>query len=264
MATTAPKTTTPKSDFDPTKYLQQRGSSTYLPLKWQLAWLRQDYPQAEIRTTLLERKDGLVIFQAEIKLPNGAVATGWGAEAQNIETDNSRLDLSYITLAENMALYRALNILGYGIEYAYDFDPPLDSTPIVLPIAGGLDYEEDEEASIEVPLNIQDTGEALTDDGDGQDTRELGEIRAVYQNAPRLQAVPPLEEQANEPPPAVEKPAVREQTAPAKPANIGGGPQLVDPAIEERLKGVTDNQIRLVVKHTQSPKVVQRKKGEEN
>ncbi|MEI7554672.1 hypothetical protein [Candidatus Chlorohelix sp.] len=239
MASTGGNRTGNKTEFDPIQYLQPRGNSQYLPLKWQLAWLRNEQPQAEIRTQLISRDSGMAIFQAEIKLPNGAVATGWGAESV---IEDNRNDLSYLIAAENLALSRALSILGFGLEYATDFDPPLEYAPITLPGDNAEDYDEaDEPASIELPLEL------LSEEEEPEETYEpekprLGEVRLIREETPRLRSVPRNDELE-----AI--PLENEQDVPIlrKPGFIGG-PQLIDPAIEDRLNNVQDFQTGLAVK----------------
>ncbi len=140
--------------FQPERYLEQRDGAAWLPLKWRLAWLRFDQPQASIVTKLVKHKDGVAIFRAEVKLPDGAIATGWGSRRDPYATDGASNDLglNYITEAENQALERALALLGYGMEYATDFDKPKDGDSIPLRY-DAENEDEDETASIEVPMN---------------------------------------------------------------------------------------------------------------
>jgi hypothetical protein len=243
MASTGGSRTGNKTEFDPTQYLQPRGNSQYLPLKWQLAWLRLEQPQAEIRTQLISRDSGMAIFQAEIKLPNGAVATGWGAESP---IEDNRNDLSYLIAAENLALSRALSMLGFGLEYATDFDPPLEYAPITLPGDNDAEYDEaDEPASIELPLELL-SEEEEPDETNELDEPRLGEVRLIREEAPRLRPVPRTEELDSAP---IHTPLERVPDVPTlRKPGFSGGPQLIDPVIEDRLNNVQDFQTRLALK----------------
>ncbi len=57
----------------------------------------------------------MAVFRAEVILPNGGRATGYGSEAQADFAD-------YIEKAETKAIGRALAALGYGTQFALDFE----------------------------------------------------------------------------------------------------------------------------------------------
>jgi hypothetical protein len=87
----------------------------YLEVKWRLVWLRAEYPTARISTRLVKHEDGFALFRAQVTLPNGASATGWGSETSNDFAD-------YIEAAETKALGRALAALGFGTQFTHDYD----------------------------------------------------------------------------------------------------------------------------------------------
>lgn len=91
------------------------GSYDYLTVKWRLVWLRKAYPQATIRTEPHVIDEQGAIFRAEVTLPEGGSATGWGSRAVNSGGD-------FIEKAETRALGRALAALGFGTEAADEFD----------------------------------------------------------------------------------------------------------------------------------------------
>lgn len=105
--------------FDPRPYLRRirvRGAEVeYLDVKWRLVWLRSDHPDAHVITDLVSNDDHVAVFRAEVILPNGGRATGYGSEAQTDFAD-------YIEKAETKAIGRALAALGYGTQFALDFD----------------------------------------------------------------------------------------------------------------------------------------------
>jgi hypothetical protein len=105
----------------------------YLEVKYRLVWLREQEPDAQITTEILQldldrdvqaevsewddnlRKSvkvvkhgkGLVIFRATIKLPNGAIGTG-------TKMENAASFGDWLEKAETGAIGRALAGLGYG------------------------------------------------------------------------------------------------------------------------------------------------------
>lgn len=93
--------------FDPVQVMSKIKGRDYLEVKWRIAWLRQEHPNAVIETTLLSQEDGRAIIKAYITIPDGGIATGHGSEtAQAFE--------NYIEKAETKAIGRALTALGYG------------------------------------------------------------------------------------------------------------------------------------------------------
>jgi hypothetical protein len=87
----------------------------YLEVKWRLVWVRSEFPTARISTRLVKHEDGFALFRAQVTLPNGASATGWGSETSHDFAD-------YIEAAETKALGRALAALGFGTQFTRDYD----------------------------------------------------------------------------------------------------------------------------------------------
>jgi len=104
-----------EKSFDASRYLRQLNGKDYLEVKWRLLWLRTEHPEAIISTELIKHETGLALFRAQVSLPEGGEATGWGSE-----TSSDFLD--YIEKAETKALGRALAALGYGTQFCEDFD----------------------------------------------------------------------------------------------------------------------------------------------
>ena len=176
-------------NFQPERYIERRNGVAYLPLKWRLAWLRTEHPQAVVKTNLVSHKKGVAVFQAQIQLPEGGIATGWGArhdpQASEEIGASTEFNLHYLTEAENQALGRALAVLGYGIEYATDFDMPTDGEPIALR-DDGVDAGEDE-VGIEVPLMANPPAQPESDE-------EVEGVIAI--TAPQAQTRPEADKQA--------------------------------------------------------------------
>ncbi|MGB6895899.1 MAG: hypothetical protein WBF37_08165, partial [Dehalococcoidia bacterium] len=93
--------------FDASRYLSRLNGKDYLEVKWRLLWLRTEHPDATVQTELVKHEAGLALFRAQVTLPAGGWATGWGSETASDFVD-------YIEKAETKALGRALAALGYG------------------------------------------------------------------------------------------------------------------------------------------------------
>jgi hypothetical protein len=123
--------------FQPSEHLMNVGTDKkprmYLEVKYRLVWLREQEPDAQITTEILQldldrevsaevfewddnlRKSvkvtkhgkGMVIFKATIKLANGAIGTG-------TKMENAAAFGDWLEKAETGAIGRALAGLGYG------------------------------------------------------------------------------------------------------------------------------------------------------
>ena len=109
----------PGSRFDPSRYVRQLrgkgGAADYLDIKWRLVWLRSEHPDAQIHTEHVTITDELAIFNAVVSIPGGGSASGYGSETARDFGD-------FIEKAETKSLGRALAALGYGTQFAQDFD----------------------------------------------------------------------------------------------------------------------------------------------
>src|SRR5438067_6028701 len=128
------------SGFDPSRYLTKIDGRDYLEVKWRLLWLRTEFPTARISTEMVKYEEGFALFRAEVTLPNGAAATGFGSESIHDFAD-------YIEAAETKAIGRALAGLGFGTQFCRDFDfaeaaradvprPQIVDAPVAYPGAG--------------------------------------------------------------------------------------------------------------------------------
>ncbi|MBN9386428.1 MAG: hypothetical protein J0I20_00115 [Chloroflexi bacterium] len=284
-------------NFPYQQYLEQRDGQPYLPLKWRMAWLRADHPQAKIKTKLASHEGNVAVFMARVELPEGGVATGWGAKSRQ-ETLPGPFDsegLDYLIAAENQALSRALAALGYGTEYALDFDPPAENQAIPLPEGAHFtEAPDEEEPGIEVPLDepaptpirrpaapptqaalpptpsAEEPDEEEEDEEDEEEvdfpgrplpvTPPKGEVRPLFGNRPT-----PVTSQVRETP---EKRPVRlpDRQPVEEPPEFGAGassgasrnvpsepvvkaaPTPGNPAVDERLKNVRDDALRVKIK----------------
>jgi hypothetical protein len=103
------------------KIRTRQGMQDYLDVKWRVAWLRAEYPTAQIVTEQIEGDADHARFKCTITLPNGAVSSGHGSETQQDFPD-------FYEKAETKAIGRACAVLGYGTDAATDFDDgePMD------------------------------------------------------------------------------------------------------------------------------------------
>jgi hypothetical protein len=104
-----------KNTFEPGRYLIKINGADYLEVKWRIAWLRAEHPDAVVETELVDASDSHAVFRAKVSLPTGGVATGWGSEGFDDFTD-------FLEKAETKALGRALAALGYGTQFCPDFE----------------------------------------------------------------------------------------------------------------------------------------------
>ena len=123
----------PGKSFDPRPHLRrvqsQGQEADYLDVKWRLAWLRAEHPDARITTDLATLNEALAIFRATIEIPNGGSATGYGSEMKTDFPD-------YIEKAETRAVGRALAALGYGTQFALELDRGNPVLDLDLPSSG--------------------------------------------------------------------------------------------------------------------------------
>jgi hypothetical protein len=105
------------SAFEAARYLTKVGGSDYLEVKWRLVWMRDQHPDAILRTELVEHNTELqlAVIKCTVILPNGAEATGYGSEHAGDFRD-------YLEKAETKAIGRALGALGFGTQFAPDHE----------------------------------------------------------------------------------------------------------------------------------------------
>lgn len=111
--------------FDPAKHLTKVSGRDYLEVKWRVVWLRSVHPEAVIETEMIEHQIGkYAVFRAKVTLPNGAAATDFAMEEKaNFE--------DYLEKASTKAIGRALGALGFGTQFADDFDYGSDMQRVV-------------------------------------------------------------------------------------------------------------------------------------
>lgn len=106
---------TAAASFEPARFLSRVNGADYLEVKWRLVWLRDRHPDASIETELVSHVDNVAIFRAQVTIPGGGAATGWGTESAGDFRD-------YVEKAETKAVGRALAALGFGTQFCPDFE----------------------------------------------------------------------------------------------------------------------------------------------
>lgn len=103
------------------KIRTRQGMQDYLDVKWRVAWLRAEFPTAQVVTEQIEGDIDHARFKCTITLPNGAISSGHGSETLQDFAD-------FYEKAETKAIGRACAVLGYGTDAATDFDDgePMD------------------------------------------------------------------------------------------------------------------------------------------
>ncbi len=101
----------------------------YLPVKERVHWLREEHPDADISTQVIELTETRCVMLARVSIPSGGSATAIGSEMKVAFAD-------YIEKSDTVALGRALAILGYGIDFSDEF-----TESKALDVADERDYE---------------------------------------------------------------------------------------------------------------------------
>src|SRR6476659_9205772 len=142
--------------FDPTQYLSNFDGRDYLEVKWRLLWLRSQHPDARITTEIVQHNEegGFALFRAEVEVPTGGKATGWGSETVRDFHD-------YIEAAETKAIGRALAALGYGTQFCTDFDFSANARP------GGRAQVVDAPVNLAEPRNVVNRASSFTRNSGG-------------------------------------------------------------------------------------------------
>jgi hypothetical protein len=104
--------------FSPDQHLRNLKGQQYLDVKWRLMWLREEHPDAHIKTELVTFREDqqMWVFKAEVVIPDKGSATGHGQETER------DFPAGACEKAETKAIGRALAALGYGTQFAMELD----------------------------------------------------------------------------------------------------------------------------------------------
>jgi uncharacterized protein YbdZ (MbtH family) len=178
--------------FDPTQYLSKFDGRDYLEVKWRLLWLRSEHPDARITTEIVQHNEesGFALFRAEVEIPGGGRATGWGSETVRDFHD-------YIEAAETKAIGRALAALGYGTQFCQDFDFSAKARPGTMQVV-------DSPVNLAEPRNVINRASSFGNGSNAVRERAAGGFKdATGNDGGRMPAEG--DEFDHLPPPAVER-----------------------------------------------------------
>jgi hypothetical protein len=148
--------------FDGRRYLSKVNGKDYLEVKWRLLWLRTEHPDAAVQTELVKHEAGLALFRAQVTLPEGGEASGWGSETASDFVD-------YVEKAETKALGRALAALAYGTQFCEDFDFRRDGQGPAV------------DAPVEPPAKQSSGRRSFRTSADARDARATTpQVKAIY------------------------------------------------------------------------------------
>ena len=104
--------------FNPNDHLMNLKGKAYLEVKWRLVWFRQEHPDWSIRTQIVDLniEQKYAVFKAIIANENGIIV------AEGTKMEDARGFADYMEKAETGSIGRALGILGYGTQFAPEFD----------------------------------------------------------------------------------------------------------------------------------------------
>lgn len=104
--------------FNPNDHLISLKGKSYLEVKWRIMWFRQEHPDYGMHSQILEHdiEKKYAIVKATITDSTGRVL----AEGTKMEDIKGFID--YLEKAETGAYGRALGALGYGTQFAPEFD----------------------------------------------------------------------------------------------------------------------------------------------
>ena len=106
--------------FDPRQHLIQLKGKDYLPVAARLIWLNEESARFTIHTTILKLEDTYAVVQATVTVSSDENIALKTATALKREDKTHFPD--YLEKAETGAVGRALGMLGYGTQFAPEFD----------------------------------------------------------------------------------------------------------------------------------------------
>jgi hypothetical protein len=106
--------------FDPRQHLMNLKGKDYLPVAARLIWLNEEAPRYTIQSQILKLEDTYAIVQATVTVLDDAGNAIKTASATKREDKTHFPD--YLEKAETGSIGRALGMLGYGTQFAPEFD----------------------------------------------------------------------------------------------------------------------------------------------
>lgn len=104
--------------FNPNEHLISLKGKAYLEVKWRLVWFRMEHPHWGISTQMVKFDPDAkyAVFHATITDENGRLV------AEGTKMEDSKGFADFLEKAETGSIGRALGILGYGTQFAPEFD----------------------------------------------------------------------------------------------------------------------------------------------
>lgn len=119
--------------FNVKKHLiRVQGGREYLPVAYRLVWFREEHPDWGIDTKpiVIDVDKGVAVFQANVYNEEGRLVSS----GTKMETARGFAD--FIEKAETGSIGRALGVLGYGTQFAPEFDEGDRIVDSPLPMGG--------------------------------------------------------------------------------------------------------------------------------
>lgn len=115
--------TSEQTTFDPYSHLEKiKGGALYLKVMYRLIWLTEDCKsrnvEFEVKSEMvhLDLKEKIAVHRCEVYVPGIGRATDYGSETEK------DFPAGWIEKSATKALGRALAQLGYGTQFAIEFD----------------------------------------------------------------------------------------------------------------------------------------------
>lgn len=105
--------------FAPKKHLiRVQGGREYLPVAYRLVWFRDDHPDwgVDTKPVVIYVDKGVAVFQANVFDAEGRLM------ACGTKMETARGFGDFVEKAETGSIGRALGVLGYGTQFAPEFD----------------------------------------------------------------------------------------------------------------------------------------------
>ncbi len=106
--------------FDPRQHLMNLKGKDYLPVAARLIWLNEEAPRYTIQSQILKLEDTYAIVQATVTVFDDTGSAIKTASATKREDKTHFPD--YLEKAETGSIGRALGMLGFGTQFAPEFD----------------------------------------------------------------------------------------------------------------------------------------------
>lgn len=101
-------------NFNSVTHLDDDSAKTCFEITDRLAQFRCRFPDAQLSTTLVRLEGGRAVVRAEILLPGGARATGWGSCGSDTQ--------DFVEIAESTAIGTALDGIGFDTRSSFGDD----------------------------------------------------------------------------------------------------------------------------------------------